>query len=145
MILHKFLFKNLFFSLFLAFPPLIFRSWWPCYFSTSTSTQTSTPLVTNVGCILSSASIKYSVCGVQIHQTGYFLHTRISTLFVAIRHLSEARPRLKCTDGTKLRCTDLVPTSSRHHLHFKWRQRRVRAFPFLPPPFTDGPQLIRDR
>ena len=107
MILHKFLCKKLFFTLFWGF--------------------------------------QYSVCGVQIHQTGYFLHTRISTLFVAIRHLSEARPRLKCTDGTKLRCTDLVPTSSRHHLHFKWRQRRVRAFPFLPPPFTDGPQLIRDR
>ena len=41
-------------------------------------------------------------------------------LFVPSLHLSECQNELKCTDGCKLRCTDLVSNSLKHNLHFKW-------------------------
>ena len=45
------------------------------------------------------------------------LHFR---LFVPFLHLSVCQNELKCTDGCKLRCTDLVSNSLKHNLHFKW-------------------------
>ena len=41
-------------------------------------------------------------------------------LFVPSLHLSVCQNELKCTDGCKLRCTDLVSNSLKHNLHFKW-------------------------
>ena len=41
-------------------------------------------------------------------------------LFAPSLHLSMCQNELKCTDGCKLRCTDLVSSSLKHNLHFKW-------------------------